>query len=114
MLHKQVVPDRVLVNKVTQRLARAGLGAGCTVRVSVKNGQVTLSGTLQRDLQRRPVLRAATGIDGVRQVVDQLKVEARKPRVEAKKATTETKNLSAPAAPPDQKAEQPGGEPKTP
>lgn len=74
MLHKQVVPDKVLLNKVNQRLARAALGAGCSVRVSVSNGQVTLSGTIQRDLQRRPALRAAQGIDGVRQVVDQLQV----------------------------------------
>lgn len=78
MLRKQVVPDKVLLKKVNQRLARAGLGAGCRLTVTVKNGQVTLSGNLQRDLQRRPVLRAASGIDGVRQVVDQLKVEAPK------------------------------------
>ena len=87
MLRKQVVPDKVLLNKVNQRLARAALGAGCSVRVSVSNGQVTLSGTIQRDLQRRPALRAASGISGVRQVVDQLKIAPK----EAKAAPKQTR-----------------------
>jgi hypothetical protein len=100
MLRKQVVPDKVLLKKVNQRLMRAGLGAGCSVRVSVRSGQVTLSGTIARDLQRRPALRAASGIDGVRQVVDQLKtapkeVKATTPRakVEYKPPEGEVKNL---------------------
>jgi BON domain len=93
MLHKEVVPDKVLLKRVNQRLMRAGLGAGCSVRVSVRNGQVTLAGTIQRDLQRRPTLRAASGIAGVRQVVDQLKVEAKKARVAPKKAQVEAKPL---------------------
>lgn len=93
MPSKQIMPDRVLLNKVTQRLARAGLG-GCSVRVMVKNGQVTLSGTIQRDLQRRPAVRAATGIDGVRQVLDQLKVEAKKPKMEFKKGIVDAKSLN--------------------
>ena len=89
MLRKQVVPDKVLLKQVNQRLMRAGLGAGCSMRVSVRNGQVTLSGTIQRDLQRRPALRAASGIAGVRQVVDQLKVEAKKVKAEPKKVRVE-------------------------
>jgi hypothetical protein len=100
VLRKQVVPDKVLLNKVNQRLARAGLGAGCSVRVSVQNGQVTLSGMIQRDLQRRPALRAAQGIDGVRQVVDQLKVAPKEAkaapkqtRVKYEPPTGEVKNL---------------------
>ena len=102
MLRKQVVPDRVLLNKVNQRLARAALGAGCSVRVSVSNGQVTLSGTIQRDLQRRPALRAAQGIDGVRQVVDQLQVAPKAEKAPPKQTQTkyvpptgEVKNLYA-------------------
>ncbi len=78
MLRKEVVPDKVLLQKVNQRLTRTGLGAGCSVKVSVRSGQVTLSGTIQRDMQRRPALKAASGIDGVRYVVDQLTVETKK------------------------------------
>ena len=78
MLGKQGIPDKVLQKKVNQRLVRAGLGSGCSIAATVRNGQVTLSGTLQRDNQRRAVLRAASGVDGVKQVVDQLKVQIRK------------------------------------
>lgn len=99
MLRKQVVPDKVLLKKVNQRLARAALGAGCSVRVSVRNGQVTLSGTIQRDSQRRPALRAAQGVDGVRQVVDQLKVEV-------KKAWTPRKPVEKPSPPVNAEAEE--------
>ena len=112
MLRKQVVPDRVLLKQVNQRLMRAGLGAGCSVRVTVKSGQVTLSGNIQRDLQRRPALRAASGIDGVRQVVDQLKVEAKKvwtpkkakvevktPDAETESSATESENQTDEAQP---------------
>jgi hypothetical protein len=102
VLHKQIVPDKVLLKRVNQRLARAGLGAGCSVKVSVKNGQVTLSGNLQRDLQRRPTLRAASGIEGVRQVVDQMKVAAKPAKAAPKPAKAkynppdgEVKNLYA-------------------
>jgi osmotically-inducible protein OsmY len=42
----------------------------------VRNGTVTLSGTLDFDYQRRPLLRAASGVDGVHMVIDQLKVKA--------------------------------------
>ncbi len=112
MLHKQVVPDKVLVTKVTQRLGRAGLGAGCKVRVTAKNGQVTLSGTIQRDLQRRPALRAATGIDGVRQVIDQLKVEAKKPKVEPKRVKVEVKVAAPPTEEQNAEAEEQAAETK--
>ena len=78
MLGKQGIPDKVLQKKVNQRLVRAGLGSGCSIAATVRNGQVTLSGMLQRDNQRRAVLRAASGVDGVKQVVDQLKVQVRK------------------------------------
>lgn len=78
MLRKQAVPDKVLLKKVNQRLARTGLGGGCSIRASVRNGQVTLSGSIQRDSQRRPTMRAATGIDGVTQVIDQMKIEIQK------------------------------------
>ena len=100
MLRKQVVPDKVLLSKVNQRLMRAGLGSGCSVKVSVKNGQVTLSGMLQRDLQRRPALRAASGIAGVRQVVDQLKIAPKEAKAKPKQTSVkyeppkeEVKNL---------------------
>ena len=70
------VPDKRLLQKVEQRLSRTGLGTQSKITVLVRNGDVTLSGTLQYDSQRRPVLQAARGVEGVRQIVDQLQVKA--------------------------------------
>jgi hypothetical protein len=116
-LHKEVIPDKVLLKQVNQRLMRAGLGAGCSVRVTVRNGQVTLAGTIQRDLQRRPAVRAATGINGVRQVIDQLKVETKKvwtrpntAKTEAKGPEAEVKTAAAEVESPEAEAKSPGGE----
>lgn len=69
------VPDKRISQKVEQRVSRAGLG-GAKITVQVRDGDVTLSGTLQYDSQRRPVLHAARGVEGVRRIVDQLQVKA--------------------------------------
>src|SRR3989339_2150669 len=45
------------------------------ITVTVRNGHVTLSGTLQYDTQRRSLLNAARGAVGVRNVVDQLQTK---------------------------------------
>ena len=68
------VPDKRLLQKVEQRLSRTGLGSQSKITVLIRNGDVTLSGNLQYDSQRRPVLHAARSVDGVRRIVDQLQV----------------------------------------
>ncbi len=72
------VPDKSIVKKVTQRLARAGLGSQSKVTVTVRSGTVTLTGTLQYEMQRRTVMNSARGAAGVRNVVDQLQVIPKK------------------------------------
>jgi osmotically-inducible protein OsmY len=69
------VPDKALLAKVNQRLSRCGVGSRVHVNATVRNGTVTLSGVLDFDYQRKPLLRAAAGVDGVRMVIDQLKVK---------------------------------------
>jgi osmotically-inducible protein OsmY len=76
MLRRGQVPDKRLLQKVEQRIARAGLGSQTKVRVTIRNGDVTVSGTLQYETQRRPVLHATRSVEGVRRVVDQLQVKA--------------------------------------
>jgi osmotically-inducible protein OsmY len=49
----------------------------CRVNASIHNGQVTLSGNIQYDNQRRPAVKAAGSVEGVRGVLDQLKVVPR-------------------------------------
>ncbi len=73
------VPDRTILAKVNQRLSRTGMGATSNVSVTVHNGDVTLTGSLQYEHQRRNILRAAEGVAGVRRVIDHLQI-ASKPR----------------------------------
>ena len=77
MLHRECASDKAIIKKVNQRLARTGLGSSSRVTVMARNGQVTLSGNIQYEHQRRPALRAANGVDGVRRVSDQLQVQSR-------------------------------------
>ena len=49
----------------------------CRIAVASRKGDVTLSGTIQFEHQRIAALHAARGIDGVRRVMDQLKVQAK-------------------------------------
>ena len=78
MLGGNQVPDKTLLKKVTQRLLRAGSQG--KVQVTVRNGQVTLSGMLQYANQRRPMVSAAGAIEGVRSVIDQLQLKAQEKR----------------------------------
>ena len=77
MLHRGSESDKAILKKVNQRLARASLGSRSQLTAEVRNGQVTLSGTIQYDNQRRPALRAASSVEGVKGVVDQLQVQSR-------------------------------------
>ncbi len=67
--------DATVLRNVNQRLGRAGLGSGCSVTVTVRNGDVTLSGSIQYEIQRRHICRAAEAADGTRSVVDRLVVQ---------------------------------------
>lgn len=75
MQHVGQVPDKQISKDVQRRLSRAGVGSQSTIAVQVRSGDVTLSGSLQYEMQRRSVLHAASGVTGVRRVVDQLHVK---------------------------------------
>lgn len=74
MFQKPKVPDRQIQQKVSAQLPRRGIRPPCDVRVSVHNGTVTLSGKLEFDLQRKAAVHAASGVNGVQRVVDQMAV----------------------------------------
>jgi BON domain-containing protein len=74
MYHKPKVPDRQILQKVTTQLPARGIRPPCNVRVNVRNGTVTISGTIEFEMQRKAAVHAATGVNGVQRVVDQLTV----------------------------------------
>ena len=70
---QQPVPDSRIINNITRRLASCGVRSPSRVTVICVSGEVTLSGSLQHEHMRHPVLRAVRGAEGVRNVIDQLK-----------------------------------------
>ena len=71
------VSDETIVQKVTRQLSNRGMQSPCHIAVAARKGDVTLSGTIQFEYQRIAALHAARGIDGVRQVMDHLQVQAK-------------------------------------
>ena len=73
-----LIPDKTLLKNVIQRLARLGAGTPSRVTATVRSGEVTMSGTLGYEHERRNILKAASAVSGVRRVIDQLRVESKK------------------------------------
>jgi osmotically-inducible protein OsmY len=63
--------DKELLKTVGKRLSRGG---GGRINAAVQQGTVTLSGNIQYEAQRRPLVKAVSGIAGVRSVIDQIRL----------------------------------------
>lgn len=70
------VSDRTLIQQFSQKLANRGVRSPCHVQVQSRNGDVTLSGTVQFAHHKRAAAQLVTAINGVRRVIDQLVVKA--------------------------------------
>ncbi|MBI2478963.1 MAG: BON domain-containing protein [Planctomycetia bacterium] len=70
------IPDKTLLRDVQKKLLRAGTQTKVTATVS--GGRLTLTGTLQFEIQRRPILRAVNQVAGIRGVVDQMTMKPKK------------------------------------
>ena len=66
--------DQRVTQQVVNKLACRGLGSQCHVSVRIANGEVTLSGSVVYAHQKGAAVKAATGVAGVRRVVDHLTV----------------------------------------
>ena len=91
----QKIPDATIIQKVTKQLSNHGMRSPCRIAVAARKGDVTLSGTIQFEYQRIAALHAVRGIDGVRRVMDQLKVQAKV----AQKTITTQRPIAEIAAP---------------
>ncbi|MEQ8791926.1 MAG: BON domain-containing protein [Pirellulaceae bacterium] len=63
--------DKELLKTVNKRLSRGG----GRVSAAVHQGTVTLTGSIQYEAQRRPIVKDITSISGVRGVNDQLRLK---------------------------------------
>jgi len=70
MFGNSAVADKALQKLVNRRLERTGSQMRLTA--TVRQGTVTLTGALRYEKQRIPIMKAITGVSGVRQVVDRL------------------------------------------
>jgi osmotically-inducible protein OsmY len=67
--------DQKMTQQVTNKLSGRGMGSACQITVNAKNGEVTLSGTVQQAHQKKLATTVAAGVEGVRRVVDRLTVQ---------------------------------------
>src|SRR3954470_343799 len=77
MFGPKPVTDKELLKTVNQKLARTGT-ASARVSADVRQGTVTLSGTLNYEIQRSALVKAASRTAGVRQVIDQMQFVPKK------------------------------------
>jgi osmotically-inducible protein OsmY len=70
--------DQKISNQVLLKLNSRGIRSPSIVTVSTKNGEVTLSGSVQYAHQKGAAVQAASGVPGVRRVTDQMKVGAKR------------------------------------
>ena len=67
--------DRAIMQQVTQRLAMRGIRSPCRIDIQSKNGEVTLTGSIQYPYQRSAAMQAAATASGVRHVVDRMTIK---------------------------------------
>jgi hypothetical protein len=77
MFGKNPAADAALLKAVNQRLIRGGSGSQTRINATVNGGVVTISGSLQYEAQRIPLVKSMARVAGVRSVVDQLRVPPR-------------------------------------
>src|SRR3972149_345179 len=78
MFGRNEVSDKTLLQTINRRLDRTGTGSQARLSAFVQRGTVTLSGTLQYENQRVPIVKAVSSIAGVHHVIDQLRMGAKR------------------------------------
>lgn len=71
-------PDQKIIGDIQLKLARRGLRSPSSVTVSSKNGEVVLTGSVQFAHQKSAAVQTATGVAGVKRVIDQMTVGAKR------------------------------------
>ena len=71
------VSDATISQNASRHLSNRGMQSPCHINVTVRKGYVTLSGTIQYEYQRLAAIHAIRGVDGVRNVTDNLQVQSK-------------------------------------
>jgi len=74
MFGRNEIPEKTLQKTVNRRLERTGSSSQSKIAAAVRQGTVVLTGKLQYERQRSPIVKAMRSVAGVRQVIDQLQV----------------------------------------
>jgi hypothetical protein len=74
MERKVPLSDATISKNVTRQLAGRGMRSPCHIQVQTHNGEVTLSGTVQFVHQRDAAVQAIRTVEGVKRIVEKLKV----------------------------------------
>ena len=72
------VPDKTILKNVNQKIARKGLGGQSKIMATVRNGDVTITGTLAYAHELRSIINAINSVPGIGRVINQLVVETKK------------------------------------
>ena len=75
---KELIPDEMICQNVNQRLSRMETNGRDHITATIRGGDVTLSGKLSYEHQRRVVVNATRSVEGVRRVIDRLRIVAPK------------------------------------
>jgi hypothetical protein len=74
MDRKVPINDATITRNAHQHIAGTGLRSPCHIQVQTRNGEVTLSGIVQYDHQRTAAVHAVRNLEGVKRVIENLKV----------------------------------------
>jgi osmotically-inducible protein OsmY len=78
MFRQNEISSKDLLKSVNQRITRTGTSGQSRITAATQKGIVTLTGTLNHEMQRRSIVQAASRVSGVRQVVDQMTLLVKK------------------------------------
>jgi osmotically-inducible protein OsmY len=73
MFGRKAISDKDLLKTVNQKLSRTGTSSA-RILATVSHGTVTLTGVIHGEMQRIPLMKAASRVEGVRQVLDQMQI----------------------------------------
>ncbi len=68
------IPDKTLLQRIQRKMTQKGMGSN-RLNATVRSGDATLTGTIKYEYERKPIVRSVAAVQGVRRVIDQLRVD---------------------------------------